>query len=324
MKRREFITLLAGAAVAWPVAAHAQPGGRMRRVGMLWPGATPPASPRMESFRDGLREAGYVEGQNLTIELRYSRRGSQHLPELAAELVRLNVELIQASGDHAPKIAQQATGTIPILAFTDDVLGAGLVASLSRPGGNTTGLTILAPELSAKRLEILGEIVPGLSRVAALWDPNSGKSQVAMTETAARAMNIQLQVLKVQHRDDLAEAFAAARKAEAQAVNIFGSPFLASLSGEIIGFAAAHRLPAIYQWKEYVEDGGLVSYGPSLVQLWRQAGVIAAKLLNGAKPADMPVEQPTKFELVVNTRTAKTIGIGLSPSLLVRADEVVD
>ncbi len=296
----------------------------MRRVGVLWPGAAPPAAPRLESFREGLRDAGYIEGQNLTIELRYSRRGPQHLPELAAELVRLNVEVIQASGDHAPKIAQQATGTIPILAFTDDVLGAGLVASLSRPGGNTTGLTILAPELSAKRLEILSEIVPGLSRVAALWDPNSGKSQVSMTEIAARAMNIQLQVLKVQHRDDLAEAFAAARKSEAQAVNIFGSPYLASLSGEIIGFAAAHRLPAIYQWKEHVEDGGLISYGPSLVQLWRQAGIITAKLLNGAKPADMPVEQPTKFELVVNTRTAKTIGISLSPSLLVRADEVVD
>ena len=236
----------------------------------------------------------------------------------------LNVEVIQASGDFAPKVAQKATGTIPILAFTDDVLGADLVSSLSRPGGNTTGLTILSPELSAKRLEILSEIVPGLSRVAALWDPTSGNSQVSMTEIAARAKNIQLQVLKVQHRDDLAEAFAAARNAEAQALNIFASPFLSSLSGEIIGVSAAQRLPAIYQWKEHVESGGLVSYGPSLVQLWRQAGTIAAKLLKGAKPADMPVEQPTKFELVVNTRTAKAIGINLSQSLLVRADEVVD
>ena len=324
MRRREFLGVLGGAAVAWPLVAHAQQGQRVRRVGVLWPGASAPASPRLESFREGLREAGYIEGQNLIIELRYSRRGSQHLPELAAELVRLNVEVIQASGDYAPKIAQQATGTIPILAFTDDVLGAGLVASLSRPGGNTTGLTILAPELSAKRLEILSEIVPGLSRVAALWDPTSGISQVSMTEDAARAKNIQLQVLKVQHRDDLAEAFATARKGEAQAVNVFASPFLSSLSGEIIGIAAAHRVPTIYQWKENVENGGLVSYGPSLVQLWRQAGNIAAKLLKGAKPADMPVEQPTKFELVVNTRTAKAIGINLPPSLLVRADEVVD
>jgi putative tryptophan/tyrosine transport system substrate-binding protein len=324
MRRREVVTLLGGAAAAWPLAALAQQDQRVRRVGVLWPGATAPASPRLESFREGLREAGYIEGHNLTVELRYSRRGSQHLPELAAELVRLNVEVIQASGDHAPKVAQQATDTIPILAFTDDVLGAGLVTSLSRPGGNTTGLTILAPELSAKRLEMLSEIVPGLSRVAALWDPTSGKSQVSTTEIAARTKNIQLQVLKVQHRDDLAEAFAAARKGEAQAINIFASPFLSSLSGEIIALAAAHRLPAIYQWKEHVEDGGLMSYGPSLVQLWRQAGIIAAKLLKGGKPADMPVEQPTKFELVVNTRTAKAIGINLSPSLLIRADVVIE
>jgi ABC-type uncharacterized transport system substrate-binding protein len=322
MRRREFITLLSGTAASWPFAVRAQQGQRVRRLGVLWPGASAPAPPRLESFREGLREAGYIEGYNLTIELRYSRRGAQYLPEL--ELVRLDVEVIQASGDFAPKVAQKATGTIPILAFTDDVLGADLVSSLSRPGGNTTGLTILSPELSAKRLEILSEIVPGLSRVAALWDPTSGNSQVSMTEIAARAKNIQLQVLKVQHRDDLAEAFAAARNAEAQALNIFASPFLSSLSGEIIGVTAAQRLPAIYQWKEHVESGGLVSYGPSLVQLWRQAGTIAAKLLKGAKPADMPVEQPTKFELVVNTRTAKAIGINLPQSLLVRADEVFD
>ena len=172
-------------------------------MGILWPGAFPPASPRLESFREGLRDAGFIEGENLVIELRYSKTGLQHLPELAAELVRLKVEVIEASGDFAPRVAQQATSTIPIVAFTDDVLGAGLVASLSRPGGNTTGLTILAPELSAKRLEVLSEIVPGLSRVAALWDPSSSKSQVAMTETAARAMKVQLQILEVRHRDHL-------------------------------------------------------------------------------------------------------------------------
>ena len=322
MRRREFITLVGGTAAGWPLAAWTQE--RERRVGILWPGASPPASPRLESFREGLREGGFIEGRNLSIDLRYSRRGPQDLLELAAELVRLNVEVIQASGDHAPRVAQQATSTIPILAFTDDVLGAGLVASLSRPGGSVTGLTILSPELSAKRLEVLSEIVPGLSRVAALWDPTSGNSQVAMTETAASAKNIQLQVLEVRHRDDLTEAFAAARNDGAQAINVFASPFLSSLSGEIIGFAAAHLLPAIYQWKEHVEGGGLASYGPSLAQSWRQAGTIAAKLLKGAKPADLPVEQPTKFELAVNTRTAKSLGINLSPSLLMRADEVIE
>jgi putative ABC transport system substrate-binding protein len=323
VRRREFIALLGGAA-AWPVAARTQSAETVRRVGILWPGASPPVSPRLESFHEGLREAGFIEGQNLVIELRYSRTGVQHLPELAAELVRLKVEVIQASGDFAPRVAQQATSTIPIVAFTDDVLGAGLVDSLSRPGGNTTGLTILAPELSAKRLEVLSEIVPGLSRVAALWDPTSGKSQVAMTETAARAMKIQLQILEVRHRDHLAGAFAVAREGKAQAINVFASPFLASLTREIIGLAAEHRLPAIYQWREQVEAGGLVSYGPGLAVMWRQAGGLAAKLLNGVKPADLPIEQPTKFELMVNTKTARSLGLNLSPSMLVRADEVIE
>src|SRR5262245_16442220 len=322
MRRREFIGLLCASVLVWPADAWTQ--NRVRKVGILWPGASAPASPRLESFREGLREAGFIEGQNLVVELRYSRRGPQYLPELAAELVRLNVEVIQASGDNAPRIAQQATGNIPILAFTDDILGAGLVSSLSRPDGNITGLTILAPELSAKRLEVLSEIVPGLTRVAALWDPTSGKSQVTMTENAARAKNMQLQVLEVRHRGDLTEALVAARNKQAQAINVFASPFLASVTGEIIGLAAAHRLPAIYQWKEQVENGGLVSYGPNLVLLWRQAGMIAAKLLKGAKPTDLPIEQPTKFELVINTRTAQSLGIKLPPSLLVRADDVID
>jgi putative ABC transport system substrate-binding protein len=188
MKRREFIRLLGGAA-AWPLAARAQQAQRVRHVGVLWPGASAPASPRLESFREGLREAGYIEGYNLTIELRYSRRGAQYLPELAAELVRLNVEVIQASGDFAPKVAQKATGTIPILAFTDDVLGADLVSSLSRPGGNTTGLTILSPELSAKRLEILSEIVPGLSRLSGIPPVAIHKSQRLRSLRAPRTYN---------------------------------------------------------------------------------------------------------------------------------------
>jgi putative tryptophan/tyrosine transport system substrate-binding protein len=158
----------------------------------------------------------------------------------------------------------------------------------------------------------------------ALWDPTSGKSQVAMTETAARAMNIQLQILEVRHRDHLADAFAAAREAKAQAINVFASPFLASLTREIIGLAAEHRLPAIYQWREQVEAGGLVSYGPGLALMWRQGGGLVAKLLKGAKPADLPIEQPTKFELVVNTKTARSLGLNLSPSMLVRADEVIE
>jgi ABC-type uncharacterized transport system substrate-binding protein len=323
MKRREFITLLGGA-MAWPLAARAQQAGSTIRVGLLWPGDAPPVSPRMESFRQGLRALGFVDGQNIAIELRYAQRGPQQLPELAAELISLKVDVILAPGDLAPKVAQQATETIPIVAGGDDILGAGVVASLSRPGGNTTGLTILSPELSAKRLEILRDIIPGLSRVAALWDPTTGASQVTMTTSAALSLNLKLQVLEVRRREDVAGAVRVARDSQAEALNVFSSPFLASLHREIIAFAAEYRLPAIYQWKEHIEAGGLVSYGPNLGAIWRQFGIIVAKVLKGVKPADLPVEQPTKFELVVNLRTAKSLGLSIQPSVLLRADEVIE
>ena len=324
MKRREFITLIGGAAAAWPLAARAQQAASISRIGILWPGASLPAPPRMESFRQGLRELGYVDGQNVLIEIRYAQGGLQQLPELAAELVRLKVDVIQASGDLAPRVAQQATTTIPIVAMSDDILGAGLIASLSRPGGNTTGLTILSPELSVKRLELLKEVVPRLSRVSALWDPTTGTSQVAMTEEAARSLNLKLQVLEVRRRDEVVEAIRAARNSQTEAINIFSSPFLASLAPEIISFAAEYRLPAIYQWREHAEAGGLISYGPSLAAMFRQAAGIVVKILKGTKPADLPVEQPTKFELVVNAKTAKSLDLTIPPSILLRADEVIE
>jgi putative tryptophan/tyrosine transport system substrate-binding protein len=326
MRRREFITLVGGAAAAWPIAARAQQqAGSIPRIGILWPGASPPAPPRMDAFRQGLRESGLVEDRDVIIELRYAQGGLQQLPELAAELVRLKIDVFQASGDLAPRVAQQATATIPIVAFSDDILGAGLIATLPRPGGNTTGLTILSPELSAKRLEVLRELIPGaISRVAALWDPTTGTSQVTLTESAAQSLGIKLQILEVRRGDDLAGAFEAARKEQVEALNVFSSPFLASLYREIIDLAAKHRLPAIYQWKEHAEAGGLVSYGPSLVGLWRQTATIVAKVLRGAKPADMPVEQPTKFELVVNLKTAKALGLDVPWFLQQRADEVIE
>ena len=323
LRRRKFITLLGGAA-AWPVVARAQQAGNTIRVGLLWPGDAPPVSPRMESFRQGLGALGFVEGQNIAIELRYAQRGLQQLPELATELISLKVDAILAPGDLAPKVAQQATETIPIVAGGDDILGAGIVASLSRPGGNTTGLTILSPELSAKRLEILRDIIPGLSRVAALWDPTTGASQVAMTTSAALSLNLKLQVLEARHREEVAAALRAAHDSQADALNVFSSPILASLHREIIAFAAEYRLPAIYQWKEHIEAGGLVSYGPNLAAIWRQFGIIVAKVLKGVKPADLPVEQPTKFELVVNLGTAKCLGLSIPPSVLLRADEVIE
>jgi putative ABC transport system substrate-binding protein len=325
MHRRHFLSVLGGTAAAWPFAARAQhQGGSVPKIGVLWPGAAPPGSPRMESFRQALRQLGYVEGRNVAIELRYADGGLRQLPELAAELVRQKVNVIAAFGDLAPKIAQQATGTIPIVAISDDIVGAGLVASLSRPNGNITGFTILSPELSAKRLELLRELVPGISRVATLWDPTTGNSQVTISESAARSLNLKLQILEVRNRDDVAGAFRAARDGQAEALNVFSSPFLASLYREIIDLAAEYRLPAIYQWREHVEAGGLLSYGPVLASMWRQAGVIVARILNGANPMELPVEQPTKLELTVNAKTALSLGLAIPPSMLVRADEVIE
>ena len=324
MRRREFIALLSGAGVATARTAVGQSLTRQYTIGVLWPANSPPAPPRMESFRQVLRQLDFVEGRNLVIELRHPRTGPQELPGLAAELVRLKVDLITAFGDHAPRVVQQATQTIPIVAISDDMFGAGIITSLSRPGGNTTGLTILAPELSAKRLEVLQEMVPGMSRVAAFWDPTTGASQIATTENAARALKLKVQVLEIRRQDDLLGAFQAAREGQAQAVNVFGSPFLSSLYREIVILAAEYRLPAIYQWREHVEAGGLISYGPNLAAMWRQSATIVVKILKGATPADLPVEQPTKFELVLNAKTAKSLGLAIPPSMLVRADELIE
>ncbi|MGA8699975.1 MAG: ABC transporter substrate-binding protein [Xanthobacteraceae bacterium] len=291
---------------------------------MLWPGAGPPVSPRLESFGEGLRRSGYVEGQNLSIELRYTSAGQQQLAEQAADLVRTKVDVIATFGDSATKIAQEMTNIIPIVAFGDDLLGSGLIGSLSRPGGNTTGISILSAELSAKRLELLQTLVPGLSRVAGLWDPATGPSQVGMSENAARAMKLKLQILEVRHREDLDGAFRAARDGQLQALSIFSSPFLASLYREIIDRAAEYRLPAIYQWREHAEAGGLMSYGASLPAMWEQDGALVAKVLKGAKPSELPVEQPSKFELVINLKTAKTLGLNVSNQMQMLADKVIE
>jgi putative ABC transport system substrate-binding protein len=324
MKRREFITLLGGA----------QPRGRWRRLhnrqeaslGLASCGQAthPQFHHEWSHFGKDCAHRVSLMARTSAIELRYAQGGPQQLPELAAELVRLKVDVIFASGDLAPKVAQQATETIPIVTIGDDILGARLITSLSRPGGNTTGLTILSPELSAKRLEVLRDIIPGLSRVTALWDPTTGASQVTMTTSAAVSLNLKLQVLEVRRREDVAGAVRAARNSQADALNVFSSPFLAALHREIIAFAAEHRLPAIYQWKEHAEAGGLVSYGPSLAAMWRQSAIIVSKVLKGAKPADLPVEQPSKLELVVNLRTAKSLDLTISPPVLLRADEVIE
>ena len=324
LRRREFITLFGGA-VAWPLAAGAQqPAGNVPKIGVLWPGVIPPVSPRMESFRRGLREQGFVDGRNVIIELRYAQEGPHRLADHAAEFVHMNVNVIYTAGDLAPKIAQQMTRTIPIIAIADDILGAGLIANLSRPGGNLTGVTILAPELSAKRLQVLKSVFPAIKRVAALSDSSTGTAQALMTRNAAEFLDVGLQVIEVRRREDLVPAFEAALKEGAEALNVFSSPFLSSIYREIIDLAAEKRLPAIYQWREHVDAGGLLSYGPNLAEMWRQSAVMVAKVLAGANPAEMPVEQPTKIDLVVNQKTAKALGLELPLPLLIRADDVID
>lgn len=324
MRRRDFLRAIAGSATGWSSAARAQQDGSIPKIGVLWPGGTPPVTPRMESFREGLRRSGYVEGRNVTIELRYAEAGLKQLPDLAADLIRAKVDVIATFGDLATKTAQQLTSTIPIITLTDDALGAGLISGLSRPGGNTTGISILAAELGANRLELLSMMVPGLSRVACLWDPTSGPYQVARTENAARTMRLKLQILEVGQRDDVEGAFRAARDRQAQALNVLSSPFLASIYREIIDHAAGYRLPAIYQWRELTAAGGLISYGPSLPAMWAQDGALVAKVLKGAPPSDLPVEQPTKFELSINLKTAKALGLTVSANLMALADDVIE
>ena len=275
MRRREFTTFLASAALVRPV--QAQSLHHLRRIGVLWPGPSAPPPPRMEAFDQGLRDAGMVQGQDVAVELRYSAQGVERLRELAIELIKLDVGAIVAFGDLAPRAAQQATTKVPIAAIADDVLGAGLVTSLARPGGNTTGVTLLSPELSAKRLAVLKEILPNLSRAALLWDPSTGRTQVGPTEDAARLLNVELRVLEVGSPNDLAGALQAAK--QDQAINVGSSPLIASLYRPIVDFAATNHLPAIYQWKEHAAAGGLVAYGPGLAEMWRETALFVAKLL---------------------------------------------
>jgi putative ABC transport system substrate-binding protein len=323
MDRRAFICTVAGGLLGAPLAAEAQQPGKEARIGVLWPGTSPLRPPRVEAFRQGLSESGYIEGQNVTVEFRYAEGRAERLPQLTAQLVQLNVQVIATIGTQATSVAQRTTTTIPIVALADELVRSGLVASLARPGGNTTGVQILAPEITAKRLELLKQVLPMVSRVAVLSDPGQSLSQLPPLEEAARSLGVQLQVLEVRGEGDIESAFQAAKGGRAGAIQILASPLLFAYSKAIIGLAAKHRLPAIYEWREAVEAGGLASYGPSLFEMWRQTALVVGKVLKGAKPADLPIEQPTKFELVINLKTAKALGLTIPQSLLLRADEVI-
>jgi putative ABC transport system substrate-binding protein len=327
MKRREFITLLGGAAAAWPLGARAQQTGKIRAVGYLSPRASEPSSPVIATFFRTLLELGWIEGKNVTFERRYAENRFEQLPELAAELVRLNVEVIVAEGTLGPLAAKRATSTIPIvLTAAGDPLGTGLVASLARPGGNVTGMSLMAPELGGKRLELLKELLPGLVRVAVLWNAANPYPAIVFNQTlaAGRVLGIEVQSLEVRGPNDVDNAFEAARKQRPDALIVIDDPLTVDHQERITRVAAADQLPSLYGVREFVATGGLISYGTNPADLFRRAAGYVDKILKGTKPADLPVEQPTKFDLVINLKTAKALGLEVPPSLLARADEVIE
>ena len=327
MKRKITVLALGAWLFALSFPAHAQQTKKIPRIGYLTIAALPSNVARIEAFRQGLRDLGYVEGKNIVIEWRTAWEGKREpAHELAAELVRLQVDVIVTSGQSMTQAAKEATSTIPIVMTQDsDPVGNGFVASLAHPGGNLTGLSNLRPELSGKRLELLKEIVPGLSRVAVLANSNEpGNARILKEiELAAGAFGVQLQVLDVLSSKDIEIAFRAATKAHTDALLVVDSAILADHRREIATLALKNRLPAIAGTLEWVELGGLVSYGPIFADLARRAAAYVDKILKGTKPADLPVEQPTKFEFVINLKTAKQIGLTIPPNVLLRADKVI-
>jgi len=323
MKRREFITLLGGAA-AWPLAARGQEPGRIYRLGCLL--ASPRDALHYVALFDELRRLGFIEGQNLVVDAAGYSLSPERMDVHATDLINGRVDVILAAGDAAVRAAQRATASIPILAFTDDMLGQGFVRSLGQPGGNITGVTLLASELDGKRQEILIEAVPGVRRIAALVDSNTTMpSRLRALEEAAHERGVELSIHQVAMREEVASAIDAAKAADAGALNVLASSLLFNSRAFILSRVATLRLPAIYQWPEMAEQGGLIGYGPLIVQLYRDImSRQLGKLLRGAQPADLPVEQPTRFELVVNLKTAKAIGHDVPAALVLRADKVIE
>jgi len=322
------VTLVILGILCVSLAAEAQPSTKVYRIGWLHPGLSrPEPHPSLEAFRQGLHEFGYVEGQNLVIEYRYAEGRDDRLTDLAAELVRLQVDVIVAGGAAAVRAAQHATRTLPIvMAGTADPVAQGFVASLARPGGNTTGLSLLSAELPGKRLELLKETVPQSLRIAVLANPanTTHESYIRNLTGAARALGLQLHVVELRSPDELDATFAAMTRAGADALIVLAEPVLMdSLRGRVADLAATSRLPSMYDWRMYVDAGGFMSYGPSLPDIYRHAATYVDKILKGAKPADLPVEQPTKFEFVINLKAAKALGLTIPPTILFQADEVI-
>jgi putative tryptophan/tyrosine transport system substrate-binding protein len=323
MRRRELL-LLVGAAMTTARTLHAQQAGKVFRIGFLTAGAKPL---QLATIGDFLRELGWVEGKNFVWESRYADNRLDRLPELAAELVALKVDLIMSSGTLAPLAAKRATATIPIvMAEAGDPVGSGLVESLARPGGNVTGMSLMVPELGGKRLELLKDLLPNMSRVAVLWNAANPYAAAVFKESerAAQTLGMEVQSLEVRGPDDFGGVFEAAKRQPPDALTVVDDPLTVNFRKEVVDFAATCRLPAIYGSGGFVDAGGLMSYGANLNDLWRHAASYVDKILKGARPRDLPVEQPTKFELLVNLKTAKALGLTIPPSILARADEVIE
>jgi putative tryptophan/tyrosine transport system substrate-binding protein len=321
VRRREFITLLGGAAAAWPLTARAQQS-RLPVVGVLRPNRRDVLETFAEPFRRYMKAIGWEDGRNVRFLFVWTDGLSERAPALAGELVK-NVDLIVTFGDPATRAAQHATAAIPIVAMTDDMVGSGLVASLARPGGNTTGVSILASELNVKRLEVLHEFVPQARRIAILADATTISTR-AQLASAARDLHVEPVWFKAGSPEELSRALDALTAAKVDAVNVLASPLLNFWRLQIIDWMRDARLAAVYQWPESVEDGGLLAYGPRTLLCYRHVVRLVDKVLRGAKPADLPIEQPAKFELAVNLKTAGAIGMTIPPTLLLRADEVIE
>ena len=329
MRRRDFIILLAGGMGGWPSALRAQQKA-MPVVGYLGAGSAP-SSPNqppslLAAFRQGLSETGYVEGQNLAIEYRWAKGHYDRLPALAADLVGRKVDVIAASTTLSALAAKDATSTIPIVFSVADPIESGLVASLARPGANLTGISLLTAELMPKRLELLSELVPHARVIVLLVNPSSATAErmIRDVQEAARAKGVQLSILKASTESEIDAAFATLAQQQAGALVVSPDPFFLSRREQLVALAARHALPAIYEWREFAATGGLISYGTSLTGMYRLAGGYVGRILKGAKPADLPVQQPTTFELVVNLKTAQALGLTVPPSILARADEVIE
>ena len=328
MNRRTFLKAMTSTLLAAPLAAEAQQAGKVWRIGVLSSGLPSAAVARIDAFKQGLRELGYVEGQNLATEYRWAEGREDRLSALALDLVRLRVDVIITQGTLATLVARRTTTTIPIVfAVAANPVGAGLVASLARPGGTVTGLAVMGSEMTTKGLELLREVVPGLTRIAALWNPNNPASgpELREAEVAARAFGMQLQSVEARDAHKVDMAFVAMTKQRAGAFIVLSDSMLFGQRTQIASLATKNRLPAIAWTPEFLENEGLLmAYGPTVSEMYRRAAAYVDRILKGAKPGDLPVEQPTKYELIINLKTAKALGLTIPPSLLQRADQVIE